>query len=122
MRFARWVFIAAAITGLVMVVPAYFLEEQFDRDNPPPITYPKFYYGFFSVTLSWHSRSGSRRVTIFLALTPLLERASLLEGILAWKATAAHVKYFPPLRGICSRPITSVCYHWPVDASWSVDT
>lgn len=53
MRFAKWVFLLAGVSGLVMVVPPYFLEQQFGRDNPPPVNRPEFYYGFFGVTLAW---------------------------------------------------------------------
>jgi hypothetical protein len=53
MRFAKWVFRLAGIVGLVMVVPPYFLEAQFNRDNPPSVNHPEFYYGFFGVTLAW---------------------------------------------------------------------
>jgi hypothetical protein len=53
MGLAKWVFLLAGITGVLMVIPPYFLEEQFGRDNPPPVNHPEFYYGFFGVTLSW---------------------------------------------------------------------
>jgi hypothetical protein len=53
MRFAKWVFLLAGISGVVLVVPPYFLEEQFGQDHPPPVNHPEFYYGFFGVTLSW---------------------------------------------------------------------
>jgi hypothetical protein len=53
MRFAEWVFLLAGITGILQVIPPYFLEEQFGRDHPPPVNHPEFYYGFFGVTLSW---------------------------------------------------------------------
>jgi len=53
MRFARWVFLLAGVSGVVMVLPAYFREEQFGLDFPPAINHPEIYYGFFGVTLSW---------------------------------------------------------------------
>src|SRR5262249_15478203 len=39
-------------TGVLMVMPPYFLAQQFGQDNPPPVNYPEFYYGFFGVTLA----------------------------------------------------------------------
>jgi hypothetical protein len=51
MRFAKWVFLLAGIRGVLVVIPPYFLEERFGRDNPPPINHPDF-YGFFRVTTS----------------------------------------------------------------------
>jgi hypothetical protein len=53
MALAKWVFCLAGITGVLMVIPPYSLEEQLGRDNPPPINHPEFYYGFCGVTLSW---------------------------------------------------------------------
>jgi hypothetical protein len=53
MRFAKWVFLLAGITGILMVAPPYFLEEQFGHDHPPPVNHPELYYGFLGVTLSW---------------------------------------------------------------------
>src|SRR5262249_22472525 len=53
MRFARWVFLFVGISGVIMVIPPYFLEERFARSQPPPVNHPELYYGFFGVTLSW---------------------------------------------------------------------
>src|SRR5262245_13397405 len=53
MRFAKWVFLAAGVVGLVMIVPPFFLEAKTGQDYPPPITHPEFYYGFLGVTLAW---------------------------------------------------------------------
>jgi len=53
MRFARWVFLLAGVSGILMVVPPYFLEAKMGQDDPPPITHPEYYYGFLGVTLSW---------------------------------------------------------------------
>src|SRR6476620_1838685 len=53
MRFAKWVFLLAGVSGVLMVVPPYFLEGRYGTDNPPPVNHPEFYYGFFGVTLAW---------------------------------------------------------------------
>ncbi len=53
MRFARWVYMVAGILGLLMMIPPYFMEEQFNHDHPPAITHPELYYGFMGVTLAW---------------------------------------------------------------------
>ncbi len=53
MRLARWVFLLAGVSGILLVLPPYFLEERFGRDYPPPVTHPEIYFGFFGVTLSW---------------------------------------------------------------------
>ena len=52
-RFARIVYLAAGIVGLLEIVPLYFYEATFNRTQPPAITHPEFYYGFLGVTLAW---------------------------------------------------------------------
>lgn len=52
-RFARIVYLAAGIVGLIEIVPLYFYEAALNRTQPPPITHPEFYYGFVGVTLAW---------------------------------------------------------------------
>jgi hypothetical protein len=53
MPLARWVFLLAGVSGILLVVPPYFLERRTGEDYPPPITHPEYYYGFFGVTLAW---------------------------------------------------------------------
>src|SRR5947209_3194618 len=85
MRFARWVFLLAGITGILSVAPPYFLEEQFGRDNPPPINHPELYYGFLGVTLSWQFLFlviGSNPVRYRPAMLPaMLEKISFALAI-----------------------------------------
>jgi hypothetical protein len=52
-RFARRVFTLAAVYGLVVLVPQYFMEERIGRDAPPPITHPELFYGFLGVAIAW---------------------------------------------------------------------
>lgn len=51
--FARRVFQVAAVYGVVVLVPQYFLEQRLSRDFPPPITHPEQFYGFVGVALAW---------------------------------------------------------------------
>jgi hypothetical protein len=53
MKFARWIFGAAGIYGLVVIVPLYFLEDRIGRETPPPITHPEFFYGFVGLAVAW---------------------------------------------------------------------
>jgi hypothetical protein len=53
MMFARRVFLIAAIYGLLVLVPQYFLEAKTGRDFPPAITHPEYYYGFVGVAAAW---------------------------------------------------------------------
>ena len=52
-RFARRVFLFAAVYGVLVLLPQYFLEERIGRDTPPPITHPEYFYGFIGVALAW---------------------------------------------------------------------
>jgi hypothetical protein len=53
MNFARWVFRIAAIYGVIVLLPMYWLERQIGQDQPPAITHPEFFYGFVGVALAW---------------------------------------------------------------------
>jgi hypothetical protein len=53
MTFARWVFRGAAVYGVIVLLPLYFMERQIGRDQPPAITHPEFFYGFVGVALAW---------------------------------------------------------------------
>ncbi len=53
MKFARWVFLLAAIYGVLALLPMYFREAVVARDQPPAITHPEYYYGFIGVALAW---------------------------------------------------------------------
>lgn len=74
MRFARWVFLLAGASGVLMVAPMY-LEAQFFRDDPPAINRPEFYYGFAGVTLAWQ--------LMFLVITsdPVRYRMAMLPAM-----------------------------------------
>ena len=53
MRFAKIVFIAAGVWGIVVLTPLYFLFDITGRQYVPPEVYPHFFYGFLSVTMAW---------------------------------------------------------------------
>jgi hypothetical protein len=53
MKFARIVFYLAAVWGILILTPLYFMFDMIGRQDPPPITHPAFYYGFTSVALAW---------------------------------------------------------------------
>ena len=53
MRFAKVVFIAAGVWGIVVLTPLYFLLDVTGRQYAPPTTYPQFFYGFLSVAMAW---------------------------------------------------------------------
>lgn len=74
--FARRVFLVAAIYGVVVLLPQYFMESKIGRDSPPPITHPEYFYGFIGVALAW-------QVVFFLiSRDPLRFRPLMLVGVL----------------------------------------
>jgi hypothetical protein len=75
MRYAKWVFLLAGVSGILMVVPPYFLERQTGEDYPPPITHPEFYYGFLGVTLAWQF------LFLVIASDPVRYRRAMLPAM-----------------------------------------
>jgi hypothetical protein len=53
MKFSRIVFWIAAIWGVLILTPLYFMFDLIGQKDPPPITHPAFYYGFVSVALAF---------------------------------------------------------------------
>lgn len=53
LRFTRLVYALAAIYGILMLPPLYFLIDAIGRANPPAVTHPEFYYGFVGVSVLW---------------------------------------------------------------------
>ncbi len=53
MKFARIVFIMAGIWGIAVLTPFYWLVDVTGRQYQPPLEYPHFFYGFFSVAIAW---------------------------------------------------------------------
>jgi hypothetical protein len=76
MRLAKWVFLLAGVSGVLMVVPPYFLERRTGEDYPPAITHPEYYYGFFGVTLAW------QLLFLVIASDPARYRTAMLPAML----------------------------------------
>jgi len=77
MVFAKRVFIAAGIWGVLIVGPMYFLESRISEQQPPAITHPEYFYGFVGVTLAWQI------VYLLIGIDPSRYRALMLIGIFA---------------------------------------
>ena len=75
MRFARWVFLLAGVSGVLLVAPLYFLEAKTGEDYPP-ITHPEYYYGFIGVTLAWQF------LFLVIAADPVRYRRAMLPAML----------------------------------------
>jgi hypothetical protein len=74
-KFAKVVFTAAGIWGILDVVPLYFLFDYVGRKSPPVITHPEFYYGFAGVTLAWQA------VFLLIGRDPRRYRVMMLPAI-----------------------------------------
>ena len=75
-RFAKRVFQIAAVYGLVVLVPQYFMEDRIGLDSPPPITHPEYFYGFIGVAVAW------QLVFLVIARDPIRYRMLMLPAIL----------------------------------------
>ena len=53
MKFAKMVFVAAGVWGIVILTPLYFLFDVIGRLYASPINYPQGYYGFLAITMAW---------------------------------------------------------------------
>jgi hypothetical protein len=53
MKFAKIMFRVAAIWGVLVITPLYFMFDLIGRQDPPPITHPAFFYGFVGLALAW---------------------------------------------------------------------
>ena len=51
MKAVKSIFLLAAIYGFFVIVPSFFMEGSFARDEP--FTHPQFFYGFMGVALAW---------------------------------------------------------------------
>ena len=76
MTFAKRVFFIAAVYGVIVLVPQYFMEARIGRDFPPPITHPEHFYGFIGVALAW-------QILFFvIARDPVRMRPAMIPAIL----------------------------------------
>lgn len=55
MKFAKVLFRVAAIYGVIVLAPLYFIFDLIGKNDPPPITHPAFFYGFVGVALAWQA-------------------------------------------------------------------
>ena len=75
MRFAKTVFIAAGVWGIVVLTPLYFLVDLTGRPYPAPMDYPQFFYGFLSVAMAW------QMAFLVIGSNPVRFRPLMIPGI-----------------------------------------
>jgi len=76
MKFAKVVFWIAAVWGILVITPLYFLYDTIGRQDPPPITHPGFYYGFAGAALAWQF------AFIVIARDPVRFRLMMVPSVL----------------------------------------
>lgn len=72
MKFARIIYTIAAIYGILVLTPLYFLINRVGTDIPPAVTHPEFYYGFTGVAMLWQF------VFILIAMNPVRYRTIMV--------------------------------------------
>ena len=92
MKFAQRVFLIAAIYGLIILVPQYFMEGRIGRTSPPPITHPEYFYGFIGVAIAWQV------AFLIIARDPIRFRPLMIAAIIE-KASFATATVALYLRG-----------------------
>jgi len=76
MKFAKIVFWVAAVWGILVILPLYFLYGTIGRQDPPPITHPGFYYGFAGCALAWQF------AFVVIARDPVRFRAMMIPSVI----------------------------------------
>jgi hypothetical protein len=76
MKFAKVVFYVAAIWGVLVLTPLYFIFNLIGQQDPPPITHPAFFYGFIGTGLAW-------QIAFFvIATNPMRFRPMMIPAVL----------------------------------------
>ena len=75
MKFARSVFRVAAVWGVLIITPLYFMFDLIGRRDPPAITHPAFFYGFVGLALAWQI------AFFFIAGDPVRYRPLMIPSI-----------------------------------------
>jgi hypothetical protein len=108
MRFPKWVFLLAGGSGVLMMLPSYFMEEQFGRDNP--VNHPELYYGFAGVTLAWQF------MFLVIASDPGRYRQAMLPAMLEKAGFAIAI----PILYALERVNVAMVGFAAMDATWLV--
>jgi hypothetical protein len=85
MKFAKTVFRVAAIWGVLVITPLYFMFDLIGRQDPPPITHPAFFYAFVGLALAWQI------AFFFIATDPIRYRPLMIPSMFEKFSYAAAV-------------------------------
>ena len=76
MKFAKIVFWVAAVWGVLVLTPLYFMFNLIGKNDPPAITHPGFFYGFIGAALAWQVAFG------IIATDPVRFRLLMIPSVL----------------------------------------
>jgi hypothetical protein len=85
MKFAKIVFRLAAVWGVLLIAPLYFMFDLIGRKDPPPVTHPAFFYGFVGLALAWQI------AFFFIASDPIRYRPLMIPSMFEKFSYAAAV-------------------------------
>jgi hypothetical protein len=95
----------AGVYGIIVLLPAYFLENRISHDYPPAITHPELFYCFIGVGSAW-------QVAFFIIATdPRRYGPLMIPGALEKFAFAFSVAVLFALGRV---PVT-LCYFAAID-------
>lgn len=102
MQRVRWIFRIAAIYGLLVLLPGLFMEARFSIANPPALTHPEFYYGFYGSAIVWQLvflliASDPARYRALIGLAVLEKAAFFFPSVWLWQS--GHLAASDPLWG-----------------------
>ena len=66
----------AAVYGLLVLLPQYFLEGRYGRHFPPPVGHPEHYYGFVGLAVVWQV------AFLLIARDPVRYRPMMIVAVL----------------------------------------
>lgn len=75
MRFAKWSFRIAAIYGILLLAPFYFLERAIGAAGVP-ITHPEYFYGFVGTALA------AQLLFLLISTNPLRYRPAMAIAVI----------------------------------------
>jgi hypothetical protein len=110
MRLAKWIFLLAGISGLLMLLPLYFLEARMAQEDPPAINHPEYYYGFVGLCVAWQV------LFLVIASDPVRFRPVMLPAMLEKASFAFAIPTLYALQRVAGRWVGFAS----MDALWLV--
>jgi hypothetical protein len=107
MRFARWVFTAAGIYGLLLLTPFLFLEHQVAAPAAQ-LAHPEYFYGFALVAIA------CQVLFLLIGRDPVRLRPAMIAGVIE-KFPFGVLVLFLWTQGRVQAPVVALC---SIDIVW----